>query len=127
MWAASCRRTLSIQPPFCNVTNRRLPPVPLQGVDVGSILPEDTRQQLYRAEVLARLSDGTGDFNAERMLQVLLQWGGWVGGWCGCLLLPQHLEQLNSGSTKPTTGELTFRRPPELLALPAGAAGAAEH
>lgn len=43
---------------------------PAQGVDVASLLGDDVRQQLYRAEVVERLSDGTGNFSAERMLQV---------------------------------------------------------
>ncbi|KAL4860244.1 hypothetical protein ACK3TF_000429 [Chlorella vulgaris] len=41
------------------------------GVDVGSVLGEDARAQLYRTEVVTRLSDGTGNFDAERMLQQL--------------------------------------------------------
>ncbi|KAL4420333.1 hypothetical protein ABPG77_010238 [Micractinium sp. CCAP 211/92] len=41
------------------------------GVDVASILGEDARQQLYRQEVMDRLSDGTGSFSSERMLEEL--------------------------------------------------------
>ncbi|EFN52285.1 hypothetical protein CHLNCDRAFT_139027 [Chlorella variabilis] len=41
------------------------------GVDVASLLGEDARAQLYRTEVVERLSDGTGDFSAERMLRQL--------------------------------------------------------
>ncbi|PSC73353.1 chloroplastic isoform X2 [Micractinium conductrix] len=41
------------------------------GVDVAGILGEDARQQMYRQEVLTRLSDGTGSFDNQRMLTEL--------------------------------------------------------
>lgn len=41
------------------------------GVDVAGLMNEDGRQQLYRDEIIARLTDGTGTFDAERLLQQL--------------------------------------------------------
>lgn len=69
--------------PHCP-SNRLLP-----GVDVGSLLGESERQQLYRTEVVARLTDGTGDFSAQRMLEARRGWAG--AGRLDCtppLLLP---------------------------------------
>jgi hypothetical protein len=41
------------------------------GIDVSSLLGEDARQQLYRQEALTRLTDGTGNFDAQRLLETL--------------------------------------------------------
>lgn len=41
------------------------------GMEVGSVLNEDMRQQLYRQEVVARLTDGSGNLDSERLLTQL--------------------------------------------------------
>lgn len=41
------------------------------GIDVSSLLGEDARQQLYRQEAMTRLTDGTGNFDAQRLLETL--------------------------------------------------------
>lgn len=37
---------------------------------MAALLGDDMRAQLFRQEVTARLSDGTGEFSAQRMLEV---------------------------------------------------------
>lgn len=41
------------------------------GVDPSSVMTGDGLAQLYRAEISARLTDGTGDFDAEKLLNTL--------------------------------------------------------
>ena len=41
------------------------------GVDVSSVLSNDMRQQLYRQEIQARMTDGTGGFDSVKLLEQL--------------------------------------------------------
>lgn len=41
------------------------------GVDVASLTSADLRLQLYRQEAIARLTDGTGEFATDRIVEEL--------------------------------------------------------
>lgn len=54
-----------------NLTLDRVLELKDAGVEASSLMTPDGLAQLYRTEVAARLSDGTGEFNSERMLVTL--------------------------------------------------------
>lgn len=54
-----------------NLTLDRILELKDAGVEVSSLVSGDMLQQLYRQEIAARLSDGTGNFDAEKLLHQL--------------------------------------------------------